>query len=73
MYVEVGGKDFASMLAVDFGPGGKFGLILRLEALFFIPPGAATVEIISNVRRADDSHFSPLSPEVRTSSIAQIF
>jgi len=61
------------VLAVDFGPGRKFGLILGLKSLFFVPPGAAAVEIISNVRGADDSHFSPLSSDVRGLSIAQIF
>jgi hypothetical protein len=71
--IESRGKDLAPMLAVDFGPCGELGLILRFEALFLVPPGAAAVEIISNVRGADDWHFSPLILQVGRSSIAQIF
>ena len=44
------------MLSVDFRPRGKLGLIFRLESLFAIPPGAAAIEIISNVRGADHGH-----------------
>ena len=61
------------MLAVDFGPGRELSLVLGLKSLFFVPPGAAAIKVISNVRRADDSHFSPLSLDVRRLSIAQIF
>ncbi len=49
------------MLAVDFGPGGKLSLVLGFESLLFVPPGAATVEIVSDVRGADDRHT--LSPQ----------
>ena len=56
---EAGCNYFPSMLAVDLGPGGKLGLILRFESLLAVPPGAATVEIVSNVRRADNGHGSP--------------
>jgi len=54
---QIRGKDFPSVLAVDFGPGRKFGPILRLKSLLAIPPGAPAVEIVSNIRRADDSHI----------------
>jgi len=61
------------MLVVKLGPGGELNLILRLESLLAIPPGAATVKVTSNVRGADDRHnFSPPS-FVRKISIAQIF
>jgi hypothetical protein len=71
--IEVGDKDLTSVLAVDFGPEGKFGLILGFKSLFFVPPGAATIEIISNIRRAYNSHFSPPGLQIRGLSIAQIF
>jgi len=45
------------MPAMDLCPGSEFRLVLRLESLFAIPPGAAAIEIISNVRRADDRHI----------------
>jgi len=54
------------MLAMDLGPGGHFSLILGGNSLLVIPPGTATVEIISNVRRAGDGHGF-------RQSIAQIF
>ena len=47
------------MFAVDFGPKGKFSLVLGFESLLFVPPGPATIEVIPNIRRADDWHFSP--------------
>jgi len=51
-------------LAMDFSPGRKFGFVLGLESLFFVPPGAAAVEVISNIGGADHGHRQ---------SIAQIF
>ena len=56
---EIGGKDFPSVLAVDFGPSCKFGLVLGFESLLFVPPSAATIEVISNIRRTNDCHISP--------------
>ena len=47
------------MLAVEFSSGCEFGLVLRFKALLAIPPGAAAIEIIPNIRRTDDWHFSP--------------
>ena len=47
------------MLFVNFGPRRELGLIFRLDPLFSIPPGAAAVEIISNIGGADHSHISP--------------
>jgi hypothetical protein len=61
------------VLAVDFGPSCKFSLILGLKALFAIPPGAAAIKIISNVRGADDRQFSPPVSGVGKLIIAQIF
>ena len=61
------------MLAVDLGPGGEFRLIFRLESLFAIPPSAAAIEVISNVRGADNRHVSPPSVGPGEPSIAQIF
>ena len=52
------------MLAVEFGPSYEFGLVLGFESLPAIPPGAAAVQVVANVRRADDGHRR---------SIAQIF
>jgi hypothetical protein len=49
------------MSLVEFGPSGEFGLILGFQSLFAIPPGAAAVEVISNIRRSDYRHrFSPM-------------
>jgi hypothetical protein len=45
------------MLSMDFRPRGELGLVLRLESLFAIPPGAAAIEIISNIRGADHGHL----------------
>ena len=59
--VECGSKNFTPVLPVDFSPGYKFSLVLRLESLLAVPPGAAAIEIISNVRGTDDRHVSPLS------------
>jgi hypothetical protein len=42
---------------MDLCPRCQFGLILRLETLFAIPPGAAAIEIISNVRGAYHRHI----------------
>jgi hypothetical protein len=47
------------MLAVDFGSGCEFGLVLGFKSLLAVPPGAAAIEVIPNIRRADDCHFSP--------------
>jgi hypothetical protein len=46
------------MLAVDLRARREFSLVLGFESLPFVPPGTATVEIISDVRRADYWHFS---------------
>jgi hypothetical protein len=55
------------MLAVDLGPGGKLGLVLGFKPLFTIPPGAAAIQIISNVRGADYGHL--LTTEFRLRKI----
>jgi hypothetical protein len=55
-----GGQDLAPMLLMELGPGGQFGTIIRFDTLFAIPPGAAAVEVIPNIRRADDRHGSPI-------------
>jgi hypothetical protein len=47
------------MLAVEFSSGCEFSLVLGFETLLAIPPGTAAIEVIPNVRRADDWHFSP--------------
>ena len=44
------------MLSVNFRPRSELSLVLRLKSLFAIPPGAAAIEIISNVRGADHRH-----------------
>jgi hypothetical protein len=49
---------------MKFGAGGEFSLVRRFDTLPAIPPGAATIEIGSNIRRTDDRHGT---------SIAQIF
>lgn len=56
--------DLSPMPGVEFGPGGKLGLVGRFDSLFAVPPGAATVQVCADVGRADDSHRQ---------SIAQIF
>jgi hypothetical protein len=61
------------MLPVDLCTGRELGLVFRLESLFSIPPGAPAIQIISNVRRADNWHFSTLSVGLGRISIAQIF
>ena len=53
-----------SMPHVEFGPRREFSLVLRFHALFAIPPGAAAIEVGSNIRSADNGHGV---------SIAQIF
>jgi hypothetical protein len=68
---DAGYQDSASVPAVDFRSCGKLGLILGLKALRFVPPGAATVEIVTDIRRADHWHFAP--PRLGKLSIAQIF
>jgi len=55
------------MLTVDFGPCYELGLILRLNPLFAIPPGAAAIKIISNIRGADHGHL--LTTEFRIRSV----
>jgi hypothetical protein len=57
------------MLLMEFGPCREFDLILGFDSLLAIPPGAAAIEIISNVRGADNRHINGL----RKLSIAQIF
>lgn len=52
------------MLTVEFGTGRHFGLVLGLDSLLLVPPRAATVEVVSDVGGADNSHRR---------SIAQIF
>jgi hypothetical protein len=41
---------------MDLGAGCHLGLVLRFKAFLTIPPGAATVEVIANVRGADNGH-----------------
>ena len=43
------GQDLASMFDVEFGSSRKFSLVNRLHTLFFVPPGAAAVEVGSNI------------------------
>ena len=52
------------MLSVEFGPGGEFRLVLRFNPVLAVTPGAATIQITSDVRSANDGHGQ---------SIAQIF
>ncbi len=47
---EAGCKDLASVFVVQFRSSHKLGLVRRFDTLLFVPPGAATVEVISNVR-----------------------
>ena len=61
---EGGGEDFPPVLAVEFGACRHFGLVLGFDSLLLVPPGAAAVEVVSDVGGADDSHRR---------SIAQIF
>jgi hypothetical protein len=49
------------MFMMEFGSGHKVRFVLGFDALLAVPPGAAAIEIIPNVRGADDRHsFSPL-------------
>ena len=48
------------MLAVEFSSSCEFGLVLGFKSLLAVPPGAAAIKVIPNIRRADDWHFSPL-------------
>ena len=57
------------MLAVDFGPCRELGLIFGLKALLAIPPGAAAIEIISNVRGTDNGHL--LTTEFRLRKVTK--
>jgi len=49
---------------VEFSPSREFSLIRRFRALFFVPPGAATIEIGANVRRADYGHKCEYSTNI---------
>ncbi len=53
---QAGGDDFSTVLTVDFGPRGKLCLVLGFESLLAVSPGAATIQVVSDVRRADDGH-----------------
>ncbi len=68
---QSGGQDLASMPLMELGAGSQLGAVIRFDALFAIPPGAAAVEVIPDIRGADDRHNSPLF--VEGISIAQIF
>ena len=61
------------MLSMDFRPRCKLGLILRFEALFAIPPGAAAIEIIANVRGADHRHVFTIAARNRKVKYSTIF
>jgi hypothetical protein len=62
--VRLDAKTLTSVFVVQLRAGREFRSVLRDQALFFVPPGAAAVEVISDVRRTDNSHRQ---------SIAQIF
>ena len=49
------------MLAVERGPGGQFGLVVRFHALLAVPPGAAAVEVGPDLGGADGSHAGILT------------
>jgi hypothetical protein len=61
------------MLSMDLCPGGELGLVFGLKSLLAIPPGAPAIEIITDVRRADNWHVSTLGVGLGRTSIAQIF
>ena len=44
------------MLGVEVGPCRQLGLVRRFDSLFFVPPGAAAIEIGSNFRSTDNVH-----------------
>jgi hypothetical protein len=69
--VQGGGQHLTSMLVVELGPRRQFGPVLGFQSLLAIPPGAPAVQVISNIRGADDRHSSPF--RVEKESIAQIF
>jgi len=52
------------MPGVQLRSGSQFGLVFRGGTLLAIPPGTATIQVTSNLRRADCAHLP---------SIAQIF
>ena len=45
------------MLAMDFCPKGEFGLVLGFKSLLLVPPGTVTIEVVPDIRGADDGHI----------------
>ena len=61
---ESRGEDLPAVFAVEFGPSVEFRFVPGLDTGLTVPPGAAAVEVGSDLRGANGAHGR---------SIAQIF